>query len=122
MTGVQTCALPILPNTSLNISNLNLAGTLRFNSKLTLDANINYSRQYSDNFPDVNYGPNSVIYTMTIWGGADWNVADMRNYWQPGKEGVQSIYAEYQRYHTHILWRMSGQEVITKMISMHILV
>ena len=89
----------IMPNTSLNITNLNLAGTLRFNSKLTLDANINYSRQYSDNFPDVNYGPNSVIYTMTIWGGADWNVDDMRNYWQPGKEGVQSIYAEYQRYH-----------------------
>jgi hypothetical protein len=87
----------IMPNTSLNISNLNLASTLRFNSKLTLDANINYSRQYSDNFPDVNYGPNSVIYTMTIWGGADWDVADMRNYWQPGKEGVQSLYAEYQR-------------------------
>ena len=89
----------IMPNTALNITNLNLASTLRFNSKLTLDANINYSRQYSDNFPDVNYGPNSVIYTMTIWGGADWDVADMKNYWQPGKEGVQSIYAEYQRYH-----------------------
>ena len=89
----------IMPNTSLNISNLNLASTLRFNSKLTLDANVNYSRQYSDNFPDVNYGPNSVIYTTTIWGGADWNIDDMRSYWQPGKEGVQSIYAEYQRYH-----------------------
>lgn len=23
----------------------------------------------------------------------------MKNYWQPGKEGLQSIYAEYQRYH-----------------------
>ncbi len=89
----------ILPNTSMNITNLNLASTLRFNSKLTLDANINYSRQYSDNFPDVNYGPNSVIYNITIWGGADWSMDDMRNYWQPGKEGVQSIYAEYQRYH-----------------------
>jgi TonB-linked SusC/RagA family outer membrane protein len=89
----------IMPNTSMNITNLNLASTLRFNSKLTLDANINYSRQYSDNFPDVNYGPNSVIYTTTIWGGADWSMDDMRNYWQPGKEGVQSIYAEYQRYH-----------------------
>lgn len=89
----------IMPNTSLNISNLNLASTLRFSSKLTMDANINYSRQYSDNFPDVNYGPNSVIYTTTIWGGADWDIDDMRNYWQPGKEGVQSIYAEYQRYH-----------------------
>ena len=89
----------LLPNTSMNITNLNLASTLRFNSKLTLDANINYSRQYSDNFPDVNYGPNSIIYNMTIWGGADWDINDMKSYWQPGKEGVQSIYAEYQRYH-----------------------
>jgi TonB-linked SusC/RagA family outer membrane protein len=89
----------LLPNTSMNITNLNLASTLRFNSKLTLDANINYSRQYSDNFPDVNYGPNSIIYNITIWGGADWDINDMKSYWQPGKEGVQSIYAEYQRYH-----------------------
>ncbi|MEI8111691.1 MAG: SusC/RagA family TonB-linked outer membrane protein [Chitinophagia bacterium] len=89
----------ILPNTSLNTTNLNLASTLRFNSKLTLDANINYNKQYSDNFPDVDYGPNSVIYNITIWGGADWNIDDMKNYWQKGKEGVQSIYAEYQRYH-----------------------
>ncbi|MFN6387434.1 MAG: TonB-dependent receptor plug domain-containing protein, partial [Bacteroidota bacterium] len=89
----------IIPNTGLNTTNINLASTLRFNSKLTLDANINYNKQFSDNFPDVDYGPNSVIYNITIWGGADWNIDDMRNYWQPGKEGVQSIYAEYQRYH-----------------------
>lgn len=89
----------IIPNTDLKGTNFNLASTLRFNSKLTLDANINFNKQYTDNIPDVNYGPNSVIYNMTIWGGADWNVDDMRNYWQPGKEGVQSNYAEYQRYH-----------------------
>lgn len=35
---------------------------------------------------------------MIIWGGADWNVDDMKNYWQAGKEGVQQIYSEYQRY------------------------
>ena len=23
----------------------------------------------------------------------------MKNYWQPGKVGTQSIFAEYQRYH-----------------------
>jgi hypothetical protein len=33
-----------------------------------------------------------------LWAGADWNVDDMKNYWQPGKEGIQQIYAEYQRY------------------------
>lgn len=95
----QTYQQGIIPNTSLNGTNFNLASTLRFSKRLTLDANINFNKQYTDNIPDVNYGPNSVIYNMTIWGGADWNIDDMRNYWQPGKEGQQSIYAEYQRYH-----------------------
>lgn len=89
----------IVPNTQLNITNFNINTGYRFNDKLKLDAQLNYNRQYTPNFPDVNYGPNSIIYNMTLWGGADWNVDDMRNYWQPGKEGVQSIYAEYQRYH-----------------------
>jgi len=95
----QTYQQGIIPNTDLNGTNFNLATTLKFSKRLTLDANINFNKQYTDNIPDVNYGPNSVIYNMTIWGGADWNIDDMRNYWQPGKEGEQSIYAEYQRYH-----------------------
>jgi len=95
----QTYQRGIVPNTRLNGVNFNLNSTLRFNKKLSLDANLNYNRQFTDNVPDVIYGPNSIIYNITIWGGADWNIDDMRNYWQPGKEGVQSIYAEYQRYH-----------------------
>ena len=35
---------------------------------------------------------------MIIWGGADWSVDDMKKIWQPGKEGVQQIYADYTRY------------------------
>jgi TonB-linked SusC/RagA family outer membrane protein len=89
----------IVPNTSLNITNLNLSGGYNVSKKLRLDANMAYSRQYTPNVPDVNYGPNSIIYNIIAWGGADWNIDDMRNYWQPGKEGVQSIFAEYQRYH-----------------------
>ncbi|WP_160714399.1 SusC/RagA family TonB-linked outer membrane protein [Chitinophaga solisilvae] len=89
----------IVPNTQLNITNFNISAGYNFSPRLRLDGYMNYNRQYSDNFPDVNYGPNSLIYNMLIWAGADWNVDDMRNYWQPGKEGIQSIYAEYQRYH-----------------------
>ena len=89
----------IVPNTSLNITNFNLTGGYNITKKLRVSANMAYSRQYTPNVPDVNYGPNSIIYNIIAWGGADWNIDDMRNYWQPGKEGVQSIYAEYQRYH-----------------------
>ena len=97
----------IVPNTSLTSQTFNLSNTIRFNDKLRMDANINYNRQSTPNIPDVSYGPNSIIYNMTIWGGADWDVSapDIRGIWAPGKEGVQSVFAEYQRYHNP--WFMS---------------
>jgi hypothetical protein len=88
----------IVPNTQLNSINFNIAAGYNFSPRLRFETNINYNRQSTPNFPDVQYGPNSMIYNIIIWGGADWNVDDMRNYWQPGKEGIQQIYAEYQRY------------------------
>ena len=88
----------IVPNTQLNITNFAINAGVNFSKKLRLETNLNYNRQATPNIPDVQYGPNSLIYNMIIWGGADWNVDDMKNYWQAGKEGVQQIYSEYQRY------------------------
>ena len=88
----------IVPNTSLNNTNFNMYGSYNPTKRLKIEANMNYSRQYSPNVPEVNYGPNSVIYNI-LWTGADWNIADMKDYWQPGKEGVQSKFEEYARYH-----------------------
>jgi len=88
----------IVPNTKLNGINFNSSITHKFSDKIKFEANVNYNRQYTPNVPDVQYGPNSLIYNVIIWAGADWDVDQLRNYWQPGKEGVQQIYAEYQRY------------------------
>jgi len=89
----------IVPNTGLNITNFSINGGYNISKKLRIEASLAYSKQFTPNVPDVVYGPNSIIYNMITWGGADWDIDDMRDYWQPGKEGVQSIYAEYQRYH-----------------------
>ncbi|MCU0446705.1 MAG: SusC/RagA family TonB-linked outer membrane protein [Microscillaceae bacterium] len=88
----------VIPNTRLNSINFNTTLGLNFTPKLRFEANVNFNRQSTPNTPDVQYGPNSLIYNMIIWGGADWSVDDMRNYWQPGKEGIQQIYADYTRY------------------------
>lgn len=88
----------IVPNTQLNSTNFNVTAGYNFTPRLRFESGLQFNRQYTPNYPDVNYGPNSLIYNMVIWGGADWNVDDMRQIWQPGKEGVQQIYAEYQRY------------------------
>lgn len=91
----------ITPNTSLNTINFNIIGSYDVTDKFKIEANINYNRQFTPNIPDVAYGPNSIIYNIDIWTGADWNVKDPNivNYWQKGKEGFQSNFVEYKRYH-----------------------
>lgn len=88
----------LVPNTKLDVLNFNVTGGYNFSPKLRFESSLNYNRQFTPNFPDVNYGPNSLIYNIIAWGGADWNIDDMKQIWQPGKEGTQQIYAEYQRY------------------------
>jgi TonB-linked SusC/RagA family outer membrane protein len=97
----------IVPNTKLNNGNFTASLVERFNSKLSLTTYFNYSRQSTPNVPDVNYGPNSIIYNLILWGGAEWSVSDpnIRNYWQPGKTGIQQNYEEYYRYNNP--WFMS---------------
>lgn len=89
----------LVPNTQLNANNFNVSAGIDISPKVRFESNINYNRQYTDNFPDVNYGPNSLIYNMVIWGGADWDVDDMKKQmYQPGKDGIQQMYADYTRY------------------------
>ena len=99
----------IVPNTQLNNGSFTASLVHRFNNKLSVTAYINYARQSTPNVPDVQYGPNSIIYNIIIWGAADWSVnsPNIRNYWQPGHVGVQQNYEEYYRYNNP--WFMSYQ-------------
>ncbi|MEO6136946.1 MAG: carboxypeptidase-like regulatory domain-containing protein, partial [Ginsengibacter sp.] len=97
----QSSQKSIIPNMQLNITNFNMFGSYSPSKRLKIDANLNFNRQYTPNFPDVDYGPNSLIYSVAIWTGDDWDVdaPDIKGKWQPGKTNVQSVFAEYQRYH-----------------------
>lgn len=93
----------LVPNTWLNTYNFNTSAGYNLTSKLRVETNVNINRQVTDNIPDVTYGPNSLIYNVATWAGADWDIDAFNpniggSYWQKGKEGVQQIYAEYQRY------------------------
>ncbi len=91
----------IIPNMQLNITNFNVYGSFNPSKRLKIEANMNFNRQYTPNYPDVDYGPNSLIYNMSVWTGDDWDVESplIKGEWQPGKVGTQNIFAEYQRYH-----------------------
>lgn len=88
----------LVPNTKLNSTTFKVSTGYNFSNRLRFEGDVQVNRQFTPNIPDVNYGPNSMIYNIVIWGGADWDVDQLKNYWQPGKEGTQQIYAEYQRY------------------------
>ena len=87
-----------VPNTKLGSTNFNFSGGLNAGKKVRFETNINYNRQITPNYPDANYGPNSYVYLMNIWGGADYDVLDLKNYWKPGQEGIQQYNREYTIY------------------------
>jgi len=90
-----------IPSQYLDIANANFYASFNPTPRLKFEASVDFNRQSTDDFPDVQYGPNSIIYDMAIWTGADWNVnaPDIKAIWQPGKVNVQSNFAEYTRYH-----------------------
>ena len=90
-----------IPSQYLDIANGNFYASFRATPRLTFEGSIDFNRQSTDDFPDVQYGPNSIIYNMAIWTGADWSVnsPDIKAIWQPGKTGVASEFEEYTRYH-----------------------
>ena len=87
-----------VPNTKLGSSNFNFSGGLNAGKKVRFEANINYNKQSTPNYPDANYGPNSYVYLMNIWGGADYDVRDLKNYWKPGLDDIQQYNREYTIY------------------------
>jgi TonB-linked SusC/RagA family outer membrane protein len=90
-----------IPSQYLDIANANVYASFSPTKRFKFEASFDFNRQSTDDFPDVQYGPNSIIYNMAIWTGADWSVnsPDIKAIWQPGKVGVQSEFEEYTRYH-----------------------
>ncbi|WP_443946752.1 SusC/RagA family TonB-linked outer membrane protein [Pedobacter sp. AW1-32] len=79
----------IVPNTDLNNSSLSISGNYKLSESFSVDARLNYNRQFTENFPETGYGPTNYLYNLVLWTGADVSVEDLRNYWVPGKEGIQ---------------------------------
>ena len=79
----------VVPNTSLNNTSFSLAGNYKLSSKFSMDTRFTYNREYTDNFPETGYGPTNYLYNLVLWTGPDVDVRKLRNYWVPGKEGIQ---------------------------------
>jgi TonB-linked SusC/RagA family outer membrane protein len=86
-----------VPNTHLNSTTLNLAGSLRPTEKLKLEAVLSYNKQYTPNYPQVSYGANNFFYNLLLWMGPDVDVRDLRDYWKPagGRTTPAGTYVPY---------------------------
>ena len=78
------------PNTGINMDNLNLALGYSMSPKLHLDASLNLNEQYSKNVPDADYGPNSYVYMFNVYGPADFDVRDLKDYYK-GPQGIPGL-------------------------------
>ena len=87
----------IVPNTDLKRNNFGINSSLNLSEKLTLNTNINYVKSDSGNRPSLSYGTESIMY-LFIWYGRQLNTNNMRDYWQPGLEGIQQYNYNYN-YH-----------------------
>lgn len=93
-----------LPNTDLERNTVNFSGNLNLTDKITVNANMNYIKTDSGNRPSVSYGSESIMY-LFIWYGRQLNTNNLRDYWQPGLEGVQQFNYNYN-YHDNPYFTM----------------
>ncbi|MEZ0611851.1 SusC/RagA family TonB-linked outer membrane protein [Fibrella sp. WM1] len=62
---------------------------------LAISSSINYINSNSDNRPATKYGSENTNYAMSAWLGRQTDVEPMKQYWQPGLEGVQQFSYNY---------------------------
>lgn len=85
----------ILPNTDLRRNGVNLDLGHRFlDNKLRINANINYINSGSKNRPNNSYGTENIMY-LWVWFGRQIPIESLRDYWQPGLEGIQQFNYNY---------------------------
>lgn len=81
----------------VNLERKTVALKLNFNptEKTKVVASVNYVNSGSDNRPSNGYGSENVNYSLVAWGPRSLNINSLRNYWQPGLEGVQQYSFNY---------------------------
>jgi len=87
------------PNSKLNMDNLNIFADYDINSKLKFESNVNMNFQYTPQIPDANYGPNSYVYMFNVYGPADYDVRDLKDYYKApmGIPGLRQYSENYGR-------------------------
>ncbi|GAB3171162.1 SusC/RagA family TonB-linked outer membrane protein [Telluribacter humicola] len=81
----------------VNLKRKTLAARLLFEpvKRIRVSSSINYINSNSDNRPATKYGSENINYALSAWLGRQTNVEPMKQYWQPGLEGLQHYSYNY---------------------------
>lgn len=85
----------IVPNSNLRRNTFQTSiGRSMFDDRLKVRLNAMYVRSGSDNVPNTGYDESSAIMYGWLWYPRQVAIDDLRDYWEPGLEGVQQRYVE----------------------------
>lgn len=90
----------IIPNNDLKRNTIAVNSTVQISKRLKADVRLNYVKSESSNRPDQGYGRNTPMYFM-LWMTRQVNMNSLRNYWQPGLEGIQQFQYNYGENHNN---------------------
>ncbi len=81
----------------VNLKRKTAVGRFTFNptDKLNISSSLQYINAQSDNRPANGYGSENINYSLIAWGPRSMNIESLKNYWQPGMEGVQQFSFNY---------------------------
>lgn len=81
----------------VNLKRKNVSGKFSFTptDRLRVNANINYVNSNSDNRPAAGYGSENIGYSLVAWFPRSTNIESLRDYWQPGLEGLRHFNYNY---------------------------
>ena len=78
----------IVPNTDYNRTSFNLNSQYRVNDRFRVTANMSITGSGSGSRPNIDGGRDSPVRSLYEMG-ANVNILDLRDYWEPGLEGIQ---------------------------------
>lgn len=85
----------IIPGVNLNRQTLHARLNFSPADGLEINTSVMYVNSGSDNRPSNGYGSENANYSLVAWGPRSLKIQNLRDYWQPGLEGVQQFSYNY---------------------------
>ena len=85
----------VIPGVNLDRQTIGTRLSFQPSDQLRINSSINYVNSKSDNRPSNGYGSENVNYSLVAWGPRSLNIENLKNYWQPGLEGLQQYSYNY---------------------------